>query len=93
MQNLVYPAVLTALGVAGNAYILGGEIKGMKDDLRGLIHEMKGDVEEMKGDLKEMKGDMEEMKDDIKGLIRQTELEVQDMARVEKLVRDCGKKR
>lgn len=36
--------------------------------------------------------DVKSRKDDIKGLIRrQTELEVHDMARVEKLVMDCGK--
>ena len=74
----MYPAALTAFGLVGNAYILGGQIKDVKDDLGGQIHEMKGN--------------MKEIKDDIKGLIRrQTELEVQDMARVEKLVMDCGK--
>ena len=65
-------------GLIGNAYILGGQIKDVKDDLGGQIREMKGDMKDMKGD--------------IRGLLRrQQELETQDMARVEKLVMDCGK--
>lgn len=36
---------------------------------------------------------MKEMRDDVKGLLhRRTELEVQDIPRVEKLIKDCGKK-
>lgn len=78
LQSLVYPAALTAFGLVGNAYILGGQIKNLKDDLEGQIHEMKGDMKEMKGD--------------VRGLIRrQTELAIHDMTQVEKLVMDCGK--
>lgn len=76
----MYSAALTAFGLIGNAYILGGQIKDVKDDLGDQIHEMKED--------------MKEMNDDVRGLIRrQTELEIHDMARVEKLVMDCGKKK
>ena len=78
----MYPAALTAFGLIGNAYILGGQIKDVKEDLGGQIKDVKDDLG----------GQIHEMKDDIKGLIRrQTELEVHDMARVEKLVMDCGK--
>ena len=67
LQTLAYPAALAACGLIGNAYILGGQIKDVKDDLGGQI--------------KDVKGDMKEMKDDIRGLIRrQTEREVHDMA-------------
>lgn len=67
-------------GLIGNAYILGGQIKDVKDDLGGQIHELKGDIKDMKND--------------IRGLIRrQLELEVHNMARVEKLVMDYGKKK
>lgn len=80
LQHLVYPAALTMFGLIGNAYILGGQIKDVKDDLGGQI--------------KDMKGDMKDMKNDIRGLIRrQQELENHDMARVQKLVMDCGKKK
>ena len=82
LKNLVYPAGLTAFGLVGNVYILGGQIKDVKDDLRGQIKDVKDDLG----------GQIREIKDDITGLIRrQTELEVQDMARVQKLVMDCGK--
>ncbi len=65
LQNLVYPAALTAFGLVGNAYILGGQIKDVKDDLGGQIKELRGDMKEIKGD--------------IRGLIRrQTELEIHD---------------
>lgn len=77
LQSLVYPAALTAFGLVGNAYILGGLIKDLKDDLGGQF--------------KEMKGDIKEIKHDIRGLIRrQTEREIHNMARVQRLVMDCG---
>ena len=67
LQTLAYPAALTACGLIGNAYILGGQIKDVKDDLGGQIHDMKGD--------------MKDMKDDIRDLIRrQTEREAHVMA-------------
>lgn len=78
LTNLVYPAALTAFGLAGNAYILGNQIKDVRDDLGGQI--------------KEIKGDLKAVKRDIKGLIaRQTELELHDMSVAEKLLKDCGK--
>ena len=82
LQHLVYPAALTMFGLIGNAYILGGQIKDVKDDLGGQIKDVKDDLG---GQIREMKGD-------IRGLLRrQQELETHDMARVEQLVMDCGK--
>ena len=78
LQTLAYPAALAACGLIGNAYILGGQIKDVKDDLGGQIKDVKDDLG---GQIKDVKGDMKEMKDDIRGLIRrQTEREVHDMA-------------
>ena len=84
----MFPAALTAFGVIGNAYTLGGRIDEIKDDLRGQFQEIKRDIQEMRRDLKEMK-------DDVRGPIRcQTELEkVHDMVRVEMVIMDCGSER
>lgn len=56
----------------GNAYILGGQVKDVKNELGAYI---------------------KEVRDDVKGLIRgQTELEMQEMAVLQKLVLNYGKK-
>lgn len=47
----VYPAMLSALGVAGNAYFLGRRIDKMEDNLEDLSKIMGGDS---KGHLKKM---------------------------------------
>lgn len=69
---------MTAFGLIGNVYILGKQIKDVKDDLGDQI--------------KEIKGDIKEVKHDIKGLTaHQTEMELHDMSVAEKLLKDCGK--
>jgi hypothetical protein len=45
-SQLVYPAVLAGFGLAGNAYILGGQIDEVEDGLGGQIKEIKGDTRE-----------------------------------------------
>lgn len=66
------------LGLIGNAYILGRQIKDVKDDLRGQIHHLRED--------------MKYMKDDIRDLTRrQIKLEFRVRARVEKLLMDCAR--
>jgi len=76
----VYPAALTAFGLVGNAYILGNQIKDVKDDLGGQIQEMRGD--------------MKDVKRGVEGLTaRQTEMELHDMSVAEKLLKDCSKKK
>ena len=85
----MYPAALTAFGLAGNAYILGNQIKDVKDDLGGQIKEVKDDLG---GQIKEVKDDVKDVKHDMKRLTtRQTEMELHDMSVAEKLLKDCGK--
>ena len=79
LTNLVYPA-LTALGIVGNTYFLGNQIKDVKDDLGNQIKELEDDVKEVKHDIKRLTA-------------RQTEMERHDMSVAEKLLKDCGKKR
>ena len=82
----MYPAALTAFGIIGNVYILGGQIKGLKSGLGTQIDELKGNLGNISEDLKEMR-------DDIRGLLhRQTEFK-KHMTRVEKLAMDCCKNR
>lgn len=83
--KFVYPAALTALGVIGNAYILGNQIKALRDDLSIGI-------KEIELDLKKVKSDLKEVKHDVKGLTaHQTELRLHHMFVAEKLLKDCGK--
>lgn len=83
--KFVYPATLTALGIIGNAYILGNQIKALRDDLTVGI-------KEMELDLKEVKGDLKELKHDVKGLTaHQTELKLHHMFIAERILKDCGK--
>ena len=71
----------------GNAYVLGGQTREVKNDLGEKINELEKDGKETNMEIKDIKKD-------IRSLIRrQNELEVQTMAHVEKLVVDCGKKR
>lgn len=74
----MYPAALTAFGLIGNAYILGNQIKDVRDDLGGQIKEMRGDLKEVKHDIKSLTA-------------RQTAMELHDMSIAEKLLKDCGK--
>ncbi len=84
LQNLVYPAAITASGIAGNAFILGGQIKGIREDVTDQLKEVKEDIKEQ----------VKDVKDDIRELLhRQTELEIHDMARIQQLVMDCDEKR
>ena len=78
--NFIYPAALTALGMIGNAYILGGQIKGVKDDLGVQMGETKGDHRETEHDMKSLTA-------------RQTEMKIRDMAVIEKSFKSCGKHR
>lgn len=39
----MYPAALTAFGLIGNTYILGGQIKDVKNNL----HEVKADIKDL----------------------------------------------
>lgn len=78
IRKLVYPAALTAFGVGGNAYILGNQIRGIKDDLRSLIKEMKADLGDMKHDIRRLTA-------------RQTEMELHDISIAVKLLKNCGK--
>ena len=67
-----------AFGLLGNFYLLGGQIEDMKDDIGDQIQEAKGNIKDIRND--------------ITGLMRlQTELEINDILRVEKLVKACGK--
>lgn len=85
----MYPAALTAFGLVGNAYILGNQIKDLRDDLGGQI---KGVNDGLGGQILEVKDDVKEVKHDIKRLIaRQTQMELRNRSVEEKLLRDCGK--
>ena len=90
-QTVIYPAVLTTLGIVGNAVILGGQIKELRDDLRKEIGELRADVRKIIG---ELRADVRGVKADTLDLLRhQTDLERQDTARVQDLVMDSGKKK
>ena len=76
---------MTAIGLWGNAFILGGQIKEVKDEIKEVKHEVKDVKDELGGQIKEVKHY-------IKGLIaRQTEMELHDMSVAAKLFKDCGK--
>ena len=79
-MNFIHPTALTALGITGNAYILGDQIKGVRDDLGVQIEETKGEHRETKHDMKSLTA-------------RQTEMEFRDMAVIEKSFKGCGKHR
>ena len=67
-----------AFGLLGNFYLLGGLIEDMIDDIGDQVNEIKGNIKDIKTD--------------VAGLMRlQTELEVNDILRVEKLIKGCGK--
>jgi signal transduction histidine kinase len=78
----VYPAAFTAVGIGGNAYVLGAQITDLKED----IHQIKEEVRLIEDILRKVQ-------DDIKGVLRQNELEAHDMALIQKLVMDCNKRR
>ena len=75
VTTFVYPAILTALGVTGNAYILGSQIK-----------ELGSQVKELGAQVKDVKGVLKEVKHDVKALV---EMELHDMTVAEKLLRGC----
>lgn len=83
LTNLIYPATLTLIGLIGNAYILGGQVKEVKDDLQG----MKSDLQWVKSGLQGVKSDVEAL------LARQTDIGRRDMSIAEKILRDRGKKK
>lgn len=60
--NVVYPAALTAFGGIGNAYILGGQIKDLGEDLGGQIREMDRDFNEVKNEIKSLRARLTDMK-------------------------------
>ncbi len=78
----MYPAALTAVGIGGNAYVLGAQITDLKED----THQVKEEVRLIEDVLRKVQ-------DDIKGVPRQNELEAHDMALIQKLVMDCDKRR
>ncbi|MCJ1379752.1 hypothetical protein MMC17_002855 [Xylographa soralifera] len=79
--HLVYPATLTVFGMVGNAYILGNQIKDVRDDLGGQIKDVKDDLG----------GQIKEVNHEIKALTaRQTELAILEMSIAEKLFKGCG---
>ena len=51
--KFVYPAILTGFGVAGNAYILEGQLRETKEDLRGQKSrdDLEGQLQELSDDL------------------------------------------
>jgi len=53
----VYPAALTALGVWGNAYILGCKIKDVEDRLSSWIKEVDSDLKMVNSELKMVNSD------------------------------------
>ena len=77
LTSLVYPAALMMLGLVGNAYILGGQIKDVRDDLRDDIG---GRIQEVKLEVKSLSA-------------RQAMTEMHAMALAEKLLMDCGKRK
>lgn len=84
LQNLGYPAALTTFGIISNAYILGGQIKQVEHDLGALIDKVE----------RHLGARIDKIDHKITDLIRrQTEFEIQDMARVQKLVMDCADKK
>ena len=58
----------------------------MKDDIKAVKSELKGDIKEVKMDIKEVKNDMKAL------TARQREMELYDMAVVEKMLKECAKK-
>ena len=75
----MYPAALTAFGLAGNSYFLGNQIKDVRDELGGHIKELNDDVKDVKHDVQYLK-------------VRRIEMKLHDMAVAEKLLKDCVKK-
>ena len=73
----MYPAALTALGLVGHAYILGGQIEDVRDDLRD---DLGGRIQEVKLEIKSLSA-------------RQAMTETHAMASAEKVLMDCGKKK
>lgn len=71
----MYPSALTALGVWGNAYILGGKVTDVENRLSSRIKEVDSDLKivnsELKilnSDLKMVNRDLKMVKDEIKNL-------------------------
>ena len=80
LNNLVYPATLTAIGLVGNAIILGSQIKEAKDELGNQIREVKADLNEVKAEVRDVRNDAKAL------IARQTGLELQ-------LLKGCGRRR
>ncbi|KAL8932668.1 MAG: hypothetical protein Q9211_006183 [Gyalolechia sp. 1 TL-2023] len=90
LRHLVYPGIMAAFGIVGNAVILGGQMRDIQDELKGEIKDVWGEIKDVRGDLKdvrdELEGDIQEVKVDVKDLLRrQTELELHEMAAVQKM--------
>ncbi|KAL8721550.1 MAG: hypothetical protein Q9225_001804 [Loekoesia sp. 1 TL-2023] len=73
-QNLVYPVALTAFNLAGNAYILGRQIKDLRAEVKEMRDELRAEIKEMRNDLggqvQKMRDDLKELEKDVNALTR-----------------------
>lgn len=71
---------MTAFGLVGNAIILRTQIQDVKADHLERNFEIRGELKEVKGDVHDL-------------VVRQGETERRNMFLVERLLKDCGRKK
>ena len=57
LSHLLYPVAIPAFSIAGNALILGNQLKEVKDEIQKDLEEVREDIKEVKKDIKGMKDD------------------------------------
>jgi len=82
----MYPAVLMGLGILGNYYVLGGEIKDVKAEIKDVKAEIKDVKVEMKEGFTKVDKRVEKLE------VRQTEGERQ-VSLVKEMFKNCATKK
>lgn len=81
----MYPLILTGIGILGNAYILGEQVKDVENKLEA-DHKVLGT------DLKDVKQDVKDLQKDMKGLlVHQADQEARTTALMLRYMKGCGK--
>ncbi|KAL9028110.1 MAG: hypothetical protein Q9196_003472 [Gyalolechia fulgens] len=73
---------MAAFGIVGNAVILGGQMRDIRDELKGEIKDVWGEIKDVRGELKDVRGELKDVRDELKG----------GYTRVQKMVMDCSGK-
>lgn len=88
----MYPLVLTGMGILGNAYVLGEQIKDVENKLEADHKVLGTDLKDVQKDVRDVQEDVKDLQKNMKDLlVRQADQEAWTTTLMMRYMKGCGK--